>query len=52
MIEIDPNIQGPVLDALRAIKDLIWWDGFKWGALAGFVLGTFFTLMARWSTRE
>lgn len=30
---------GPVLNAIRAAAEALWWNGAYWGALAGFVVG-------------
>lgn len=45
-----PPIEGPLLDVLNLARDAIarvWWSGFWWGALAGFVAGQVFAAITR-----
>lgn len=44
------DVEGPLLDILqltRQVVERIWWSGFWWGALAGFVAGQVFAALTR-----
>lgn len=47
---MDPA-QGPILDALKIARDFIWFQGFWWGCLCGFVGGIVFSLLSRATDR-
>lgn len=45
-----PNVEGPLLDIVNIARDAVarvWWSGFWWGAIAGFVAGQLFVALTR-----
>lgn len=40
-------IEGPVLDAIKAAKEAVWWSGFAWGVVCGALGAIFLSLFRR-----